>query len=240
MNGARTTIRDRRVRLRPDLCPGSPAGRPTARGGRPRRTRHLPLHSAGGARLADRRPGYRRARTASGRTRPSARLRHRCDRLDSIPRTVRRPVQLPNLSAWNETCASYGGALEPADVPAAPGRALPGPARAHALQRVPRWRVADGSRFFYQNPLMWYGNYERFEWINTPCCPPNVVRLIASLGNYSTRPAGAMSTSTCSSAAPRARQSTIGRGLRQQTTYPWDGRVRFSVSPIERSGSPST
>ena len=29
-----------------------------------------------------------------------------------------------------------------------------------------------------------YGSYERFDWINTPCCPPNVVRLLASLGNY--------------------------------------------------------
>jgi DUF1680 family protein len=28
---------------------------------------------------------------------------------------------------------------------------------------------------------MSYGN---FDWINTHCCPPNVVRLIASLGNY--------------------------------------------------------
>jgi DUF1680 family protein len=38
-----------------------------------------------------------------------------------------------------------------------------------------------GDRFFYQNPLTSFGNYQRFEWINTPWCPANVVRLIASL-----------------------------------------------------------
>ena len=39
-----------------------------------------------------------------------------------------------------------------------------------------------GDRFFYQNVLMSYGNYDRFDWINVPCCPPNVVRLMAQLG----------------------------------------------------------
>ena len=33
-------------------------------------------------------------------------------------------------------------------------------------------------------PLTLYGSYERFDWINTPCCPPNVVPLLASLGDY--------------------------------------------------------
>ena len=41
-----------------------------------------------------------------------------------------------------------------------------------------------GDRFFYQNVLTSYGNYGRFDWINVPCCPPNVVRLMAQLGSY--------------------------------------------------------
>ena len=93
------------------------------------------------------------------------------------------PYELPNLSAWNETCASYGSVLWNH--------------RMFLLHRDARYidlmeRVlyngflagvsSKGDRFFYQNPLTSYGSYERFDWINTPCCPPNVVRLLASLG----------------------------------------------------------
>ncbi|MBE5940165.1 MAG: glycoside hydrolase family 127 protein [Lachnospiraceae bacterium] len=54
----------------------------------------------------------------------------------------------------------------------------------------------DGSRFFYVNPLEVnpgisgvYGNYrhvlpERPKWFGCACCPPNVSRLLTSLGKY--------------------------------------------------------
>jgi uncharacterized protein len=56
----------------------------------------------------------------------------------------------------------------------------------------------DGKRFFYANPLASYKNsnthrpnanstveyYQRSEWFNCACCPPNYARLMASLGEY--------------------------------------------------------
>ena len=42
----------------------------------------------------------------------------------------------------------------------------------------------DGDRFFYQNPLYSDGNAARSEWFGCACCPPNLMRLIMSLGNY--------------------------------------------------------
>ena len=143
------------------------------------------------------------------------------------------PYELPNLSAWNETCASYGSIVWNQ--------------RMFLLHQDARYLdllertlhngfldgvSLDGSRFFYQNPLMSYGNYERFEWINTPCCPPNVVRLIASLGNYlyATGPrdiyVNLFVGSTAHAAVDGNRVS-----LRQETRYPWDGRVRLHVDP---------
>ena len=89
-----------------------------------------------------------------------------------------------------------------------------------------------GDRFFYQNPLMSYGNYERFDWINTPCCPPNVVRLIASLGRYvyAMDGSGLYVNLFVGSRAKAAVGETVVT-LRQQTRYPWDGQVSITVDP---------
>ena len=42
----------------------------------------------------------------------------------------------------------------------------------------------DGSDFFYVNPLASYGEHHRTPWFECPCCPPNLGRILASLGNY--------------------------------------------------------
>jgi uncharacterized protein len=149
------------------------------------------------------------------------------------------PYELPNLSAWNETCASYGSVVWNE--------------RMFLLHRDARYvdqleRVlynafldgvsARGDRFFYQNPLTSYGNYDRFDWINTPCCPPNVVRLIASLGGYIY--AQTKDRDFYVNLFVGSRASVVMGGttvaVQQQTRYPWDGRVRITVDP-ERAAS---
>ena len=42
----------------------------------------------------------------------------------------------------------------------------------------------DGERFFYDNPLASRGDHHRWIWHRCPCCPPNIARLVASLGSY--------------------------------------------------------
>ena len=141
--------------------------------------------------------------------------------------------ELPNLSAWNETCASYGSVVWNQ-------RMFLLHQDARYLDLLERTLYNgfldgvsfDGSRFFYQNPLTSYGNYERFEWINTPCCPPNVVRLIASLGNYlyATGPRDIYVNLFVGSSANATVDGTRV-SLRQETRYPWEGRVRLVVDP---------
>ena len=48
----------------------------------------------------------------------------------------------------------------------------------------------DGTRFLYENPLSTAGDRHHEEWFLCPCCPPNVARIIASIGShfYSTAP----------------------------------------------------
>ncbi len=145
------------------------------------------------------------------------------------------PYELPNLSAWGETCASYGS--------------VQWNQRMFLLHRDARYidlleRVLyngfldgvslEGNRFFYQNPLTSYGNYERFDWINTPCCPPNVVRLMASLGGYIYATAADEAALYVNLFVGSRATVPLAGGtvtVRQDTRYPWDGRVTIAVDP---------
>src|SRR5512136_2068131 len=92
---------------------------------------------------------------------------------------------LPNESAYAETCASIGLVfwnhrllqLECA------GRYADMMERA-LYNGVLSGVSLDGEKFFYENPLASQGNHHRQAWFDCACCPPNLARLLASLGQY--------------------------------------------------------
>ncbi len=43
---------------------------------------------------------------------------------------------------------------------------------------------ADGTRYFYENPLISDGDIERWEWHGCPCCPPMFLKLISAIPDY--------------------------------------------------------
>jgi uncharacterized protein len=142
--------------------------------------------------------------------------------------------ELPNLSAWNETCASYGNIVWNQRM-----FQLHRDAKyVDVLERVLYNGFTDGvslkgDRFFYQNPLRSFGSYERFEWIDVPCCPPNVVRLMASLGSY----VYAQSSDSVyvnlfvGSKAKISLPSGNAVAIQQETRYPWEGTVNIRLNP---------
>jgi DUF1680 family protein len=145
------------------------------------------------------------------------------------------PYELPNLSGWSETCASYGNVVWNHRMFLLHEEA----AYLDQMERVLYNSFLDGvslkgDRFFYQNPLMSYGNYDRFDWINTPCCPPNVVRLVAALGGY-VYATGPRDLYVDLFIGSHARAVIGGRAIdiRQSTRYPWDGRTEITVDPQE-------
>ena len=145
------------------------------------------------------------------------------------------PYELPNLSAWSETCAAYGNAIWNHRM-----FLLHRDAKyIDVMERVMYNGFASGvsirgDRFFYQNPLKSFGNYDRYDWINVPCCPPNVVRLTASMGSYiyaQTKDLVYLNLFVGS-------KTTISLGgsdvtIRQETRYPWDGAVTIHVQPSQ-------
>jgi DUF1680 family protein len=143
------------------------------------------------------------------------------------------PYELPNLSGWNETCASYGNVVWNHRMFLLHGDAKYLDQMERVLYNGFLAGVSlKGDRFFYQNPLMSYGNYDRFDWINTPCCPPNVVRLLASLGHYVyARDDGGVYVNLFVGSRAKVAVDGTAVGLRQETNYPWDGRVTIAVDP---------
>ncbi|MBA3942985.1 MAG: glycoside hydrolase family 127 protein [Herpetosiphonaceae bacterium] len=90
----------------------------------------------------------------------------------------------------------------------------------------------DGKSFFYDNPLASDGTHHRQPWFICPCCPPNLARLFASLGQYiygyNDQDLVVHLYIQCTGRFQLANQMIM---LRQETNYPWDGTVTLHVEP---------
>jgi uncharacterized protein len=89
----------------------------------------------------------------------------------------------------------------------------------------------DGGSFFYSNPLQSRNGERRHRWNPVACCPPNIMRLLASLHHYlaTTSDSGVQlhqyATSTIRAVVP-----VVGPiELAVETGYPWSGSVTVEV-----------
>jgi len=138
---------------------------------------------------------------------------------------------LPNDTAYAETCAAIGLVFWSHRMLALTGEGRFADVMERALYNAVASGVSlDGRRFFYENPLASDGRHHRQEWFGCACCPPNVARLLASLGGY-IYSEGEREVAVHLYVAGSAKISASGQdiALRQETLYPWDGRVRITV-----------
>ena len=98
-----------------------------------------------------------------------------------------------------------------------------------------------GDRFFYPNPLVYDGSAKnnsgfagRAPWFGCACCPPNLMRMLASLSGYFYATRGDTLFVNLY-AASEARVAIAGTNvtLTQATDYPWQGAVRLAVNPAQ-------
>ncbi|HKG52177.1 MAG TPA: beta-L-arabinofuranosidase domain-containing protein [Actinomycetales bacterium] len=145
---------------------------------------------------------------------------------------------LPNESAYAETCAAIGLVLWASRMTHIDRNGAYVDVLERALYNGVLSGVAlDGERFFYDNPLASRGGVERHEWFDVACCPPNIARLLTSLGRY-LYSAGPEELVVHLYAAGTARFAPQGVPvvIEQRGGYPWDGEVRFTVrtdTPVE-------
>lgn len=148
--------------------------------------------------------------------------------------------ELPNLTSYNETCASQANILWNHRLFLLTGDAKYIDILERSLYNGFLSGVGlDGESFFYVNPLSCDGHYQfnrdnamtRQPWFKTSCCPTNVVRLLPSLSGY----IYAVRNDDLYVNLYIANQGkmTVGNTeveLEQVTNYPWDGAVRLSAS----------
>jgi DUF1680 family protein len=138
---------------------------------------------------------------------------------------------LPNESAYAETCAAIGlvyWAHRMLQVDC--NRRYTDILELALYNAVLSGVSLDGTHFFYDNPLASNGDHHRVEWFVCPCCPPNLARLFASLGEYLY--AQSDDELVVHLYMQGEGQFEIGGqavALRQTTNYPWDGSVKIQL-----------
>lgn len=149
--------------------------------------------------------------------------------------------QLPNATAYNETCANIAHAMWNWRLLNLSGDAKYADDMERVLYNSMLSSMSlDGVKFCYTNPLRWYGaqhpllsqdTYERWYLLYCYCCPPNTARTIALLHNWVySQSDDALWIHLYSSNRLR---TTLADGsvlaLRQSSDYPWHDEVRITI-----------
>ena len=96
-----------------------------------------------------------------------------------------RDYELPNLSAYNETCAAIGNDYWNHRLFLLSGDAKYIDVMERTLYNGLISGVSlDGKSFFYPNPLESNGRHQRSPWFGVACCPGNITRFMASVPGY--------------------------------------------------------
>ncbi len=143
------------------------------------------------------------------------------------------PYYLPNMSAYCETCASIGNIFFNHRL-----FSMHGEGKYFDILEKTLYNGAlsgvnlKGDRFFYPNPLESNGQHERSAWFGCACCPSNVCRFIPAIPGYiySTTDKDLYVNLFASNNA----DISFGRHavkITQETSYPWEGKVAFTIDP---------
>ena len=147
------------------------------------------------------------------------------------------PYELPNERAYCETCAAIASVHFSWRMALLTGEAKYSDLAERTLFNAVLPGVSlDGKRWLYANPLQVrdehvdrHGDHgvTRTGWFRCACCPPNVMRLLASLPHY------LATTDDDGVQLHQYATGSYGGAVRVQTGYPWDGGIAVSA---EREG----
>lgn len=151
-----------------------------------------------------------------------------------------REYQLPNTTAHNETCANVANAMWNWRM-----LQISGDARFADIMELVIYNGAlsgislDGKKFFYTNALRQVRNLpfelrwsrEREPYITCFCCPPNIVRMIAQVGNYAycVTDEGVCVTLYGSNVLNTTLADGLPVKLTQESDYPWHGKITITI-----------
>jgi len=141
--------------------------------------------------------------------------------------------ELPNATAYNETCAAIGNAMWNHRM-----FLLQGDAKyIDVLERVIyngflSGISLSGDKFFYPNPLASDGKRQRSPWFGCACCPTNIVRFLPAIGGYAYAKSGdSLYVNLFITGGGTFKLKNNIVKLKQLTRYPWYGDIKITVEP---------
>lgn len=141
-----------------------------------------------------------------------------------------RDFDLPNRDAYAETCAGIGLVMWSWRMFLLTGNGRYADVMERALYNAVLSGVSfDCKSYFYDNPLESDGSHLRRPWFECACCPPNVARLMLSVGSYCVAVGESEITVALPVAgtfqAPCARVVIVG-------DYPWSGDFELLIEEV--------
>ncbi|MFN4254782.1 MAG: glycoside hydrolase family 127 protein [Saprospiraceae bacterium] len=147
---------------------------------------------------------------------------------------------LPNYTAYNETCSSISFLWWSQRM-----FQLTGESRYLDVAELTLYNALNaglslsGDHYFYPNPLESRKNTERTDWFSCACCPPNLTRFFAAMPElfYARKGNDVFINQFAASRTEVENTNSKGQkvkvGIRQETDFPWDGRVKIHVEPAK-------
>lgn len=141
--------------------------------------------------------------------------------------------ELPNLTAYNETCAAIANIFWNQRMFLLHGDSKYIDVLERTLYNGMISGVSlEGNTFFYPNPLASNGDYARSEWFDCSCCPSNVTRFISSVSGYIYATRGdSLFVNLFIGNTGNVTVDGTKVAVSETTDYPWQGRVEIAVSP---------
>lgn len=139
--------------------------------------------------------------------------------------------ELPNMSAYCETCAAIGNVYVNHRLFLLHGDSKYYDVLERTLYNGLISGVSlDGGAFFYPNPLESMGQHERAPWFGCACCPSNIARFIPSLPGY-VYAVKDRDVYVNLFMANKADLKVEGKDvvIAQETRYPWNGDIAINV-----------
>ncbi|MHC4995109.1 MAG: glycoside hydrolase family 127 protein [Planctomycetota bacterium] len=166
---------------------------------------------------------------------------------DAVHEAFIEEYMMPNSTAYNETCANVCNAMFSYRMLGVRGESKYADIMELVLYNSGLSAVsADGTHYFYANPLRMNHNTRDYSSTESPirepyidcfCCPPNIVRTIAKLSGwaYSLSANGvAVNLYGGNELTTKMLDGSTIR-LKQDTQYPWSGAVRVTVQECEEA-----
>jgi DUF1680 family protein len=150
------------------------------------------------------------------------------------------PFELPNDTAYAETCASIGSVMWNQRMFLLTGEARHIDVLEQTLyNRVLSGVSLGGDEFFYANPLASDGVFgfnqghpNRQPWFEVSCCPTSLCRFLPTVPGYFYAVRGSsLYMNLFAAGSADVSVSGVGFHLEQATRYPWDGAVALTVDP---------